>query len=330
MTMKEKSKSIRLGLLGIGTVGGGTCDILQKEHDAILQRTGFDFRIAKVLARHPEKAKRHGIGDDRLVQCFEEIEEDPSIDIVVEAMGGLEPATEYMIRAMKKGKSVVTPNKAAVASNWERLHKVARENGVSFRFEASVGGGIPILTSIQDQLAANRFTEVKGILNGTTNYILTRMSQAGLDYETALKEAQDKGFAEQDPTADVDGIDAANKLSILIALCFDRYVAPAEIPRLGIRDIRKQDIQNAQAQGKKLKLLAYAGTKEGAFSAFVKPVAVDASDPLYGVEGEYNAVTLTGNAVGDVMFRGRGAGALPTGSAVAGDIILCARDLARS
>ena len=226
-----------------------------------------------------------------------------------------------MVEAMNHGKSVVTANKAAVASNYHLLTETARKNGVRFLFEASVGGGIPILNALTTVLRANKYEEILGILNGTTNYILTQRTVYGLAYEDVLRTAQEKGFAEADPTADVEGYDVANKLTILMALAFGRYVPPAEIPTEGITGITPQRIAEASAKGNKIKLIASAALKDGELSYSVKPMELPASHPLAGVSNEFNAVFVKGNAVDELMFYGKGAGPLPTGSAVMGDVM---------
>ena len=246
---------------------------------------------------------------------------------VVETIGGIEPATSFMLQAMKHGKHVVTANKAAVAANYGILQQTAAENNVQFLFEASVGGGIPVLTAIQNPLQGNHFTEVMGIVNGTTNYILTKMTDEGADYADVLKDAQEKGFAEADPTADVEGIDVANKLSILIALLFDQYIAPTDIPTVGISKITLDDIKAAAEENCKLKLIAHATYESGKVTASVAPEKIPYAHPLAGVSNEFNAVFINGDMVGELMFYGKGAGALPTGSAVVGDIITIAKSL---
>jgi homoserine dehydrogenase len=242
-------------------------------------------------------------------------------------MGGIEPATSFMLTAMEHGKGVVTANKAAVAAAFAKLHETAKANNIPFKFEASVGGGIPALTAIQEALAGNEFTEVMGILNGTTKYILTKMTDLGLDYNDVLKDAQEKGFAEADPTADVEGIDVANKLSILMALAFDHYVPPTEIPTVGISKITMGDIEAARAKNCKIKLIAHAKCEDGKIEYSVKPMEIDNAHPLAGVSNEFNAIYVTGNAVDEVMFYGKGAGALPTGSAIVGDVLAIAKAL---
>jgi len=228
---------------------------------------------------------------------------------------------------MKNGKHVVTANKAAVAATYEELQKTAASSGVKFLFEASVGGGIPVLTAIQNALSGNNFLEVMGIVNGTTNYILTKMTEDGADYAEVLKDAQAKGFAEADPTADVEGIDVANKLCILIALLFDQYIAPGDIPTTGISKITGADIAAANAEGCKIKLIAHATVKDGQVTCSVAPEKLPETHPLAGVSNEFNAVYITGDMVDEVMFYGKGAGALPTGSAIVGDIISIAKEV---
>ena len=226
-----------------------------------------------------------------------------------------------MIKALKNGKHVVTANKAAVASNFNLLQDAAVANDVVLKMEGCVAGGIPILNALTTVLKANQFIEILGILNGTTNYILTQMTDFGLSYDDVLKTAQEKGFAEADPTADVEGIDAANKLSILMALAFDEYIHPKDIPTTGITKVSAEDIERAKADNKKIKLIASAVKNGDGVEFSVKPVALDSSHPLASVSNEFNAVFVRGNAVDELMFYGKGAGSLPTGSAVAGDVL---------
>lgn len=315
-------KKINIGILGFGTVGGGTYDILIKNRELIERRTGCSYEIKKILVRNPERLKAHGVDSSLATDSARDIIEGDDIDLVVEAIGGTEPATDWMLTALKNGKSVVTPNKAAVAANLHKLKAAAKEGGAEIRIEACVGGGIPALTAITEALSGNEFSEVLGIVNGTTNYILTKMGDEGLPYDAVLKDAQAKGFAEADPTADVEGIDCANKLSILMSLSFDKYVAPEDIPTEGITNISMEDLQRAKEKGCKIKLISKAALDEsGHLSYEVKPMELPKSHPLCGVDSEFNAIYITGDAVGEVMFYGKGAGALPTGSAVVGDII---------
>lgn len=311
-------KKLNVAILGCGTVGGGTYDILLKNHDIIEKRTGADIRVKRILdIRH-----REDIPDELYTDDINVIYDDKDIDCVVETLGGIEPSTSFMLGSMKAGKHVISANKAAIANSWQELNETAEANGVKFLFEASVGGGIPVLTAIRGQLSCNNFVEVMGIVNGTTNYILTKMTEEGASYDDVLKDAQEKGFAEKDPTADVDGIDAANKLSILIALLFDKYIAPMDIPRCGIRHITQLDIGEAEMKGEKIKLIAHATLKEdGTVKCSVKPEGIPKTHPLAGVSNEFNAVYVVGDMVGETMFYGKGAGALPTGAAIVGDII---------
>ena len=320
-------ENIKIGILGFGTVGKGTFDILQMNKALITERLGKEIDVKKVFVRSPERAQALGLNPSLAVFDANDILEDPEIDIVVETLGGTDYPAELMEKALLSGKSVVTPNKAALAANFLRLKDAASKGNAEIRFEASVGGGIPALTAIQEALAGNEFTEVMGIVNGTTNYILTKMTEEGLPYDEVLKDAQDKGFAEADPTADVEGIDAANKLSILIALCFDEYIKPEDIPRVGITGVTAEAIREAASDGKKIKLIAKAKKTPEGINCSVMPTLLPISHPLAGVSNEFNAIYVTGNAVGELMFYGRGAGALPTGSAVVGDIIAIAKNL---
>ncbi len=320
-------KTVNIGILGLGTVGGGTYQILDMNKELIEKRIGKTIKVVKVLEKNMERVKMLGLSEDQATQNPDDILKNPEIDIVVESLGGIEPSTTFMLTAMENGKSVVTPNKAAVAAGFAKLHETAKANNVEFKFEASVGGGIPALTAIQEALAGNEFSEVMGILNGTTNYILTKMTDLGLDYHDVLKDAQAKGFAEADPTADVEGIDVANKLSILMALAFDHYVPPTEIPTVGISKITMDDIEAARKKGCKIKLIAQAKREGDKIEYSVKPMEIDNAHPLAGVSNEFNAIYVTGNAVDEVMFYGKGAGALPTGSAIVGDILAIAKTL---
>ena len=258
---------------------------------------------------------------------IEPIASDPEVGVVAECMGGLSPAFEYVSRCLSAGKNVVTSNKELVAERGLELTALARKMGVNFMFEASVGGGIPILRPISQCLAANEISAVYGILNGTTNYILTEMIQRGKSFEQALREAQEKGFAEADPTADVEGIDAGRKICILADLCFGKNVPPSAITTEGITHITPADIACARTLGYKIKLLGRAmRTGPNSVTAFVAPHLISQSNPIANVDGVLNGIAVRGDAVGEAMFFGPGAGALPTASAVAADIIDCVRD----
>ena len=318
---------VNVALLGFGTVGSGVAEVLTRNGGLIDSRVDYLVRL-KYIMRAREVFD--GPYQDLFVKDFSIIEQDPQVDIVVETIGGTGAALDYTTRALKAGKSVVTANKELVATHGYELLQLAKEHGVSYLFEASVGGGIPILRPLTSCLAANELTQVVGILNGTTNYILTRMIQAGLTFEQALKEAQDKGYAEKDPTADVDGHDTCRKICILAALAFGHHVYPDQVPTEGIRHVTLGDAAYADSKGYKIKLLGRAIRQpEGKVCAFVAPHLVADTAPLAGVEDVFNAIAVTGNAIGDVMFYGRGAGKLPTASAVVADVIDIAKDLKR-
>lgn len=323
-------KKIKVGMLGFGNVGTGTYQTLEMNRELIEKHVGASVEISKILVNNVTKPRQVVTPDGVLTDNVADIIDNPEIDIVAEVLGGIEPASEYMLKALNNGKHVVTANKAAVAANYDKLFKAAADNGVSLRPEACVAGGIPILNAITTVLGANKFDEILGILNGTTNYILTQMTDNGLDYADVLKDAQAKGFAEADPTADVEGIDAANKLSIMMALAFGHYVHPDDIPTEGISKITKADIDKATADGCKIKLIASAKNEDGKLTYSVKPVALPIEHPLASVSNEFNAVFVKGNAVGELTFYGKGAGPLPTGSAVMGDILMAAKEIAES
>lgn len=322
-------KTVKIGLLGLGNIGTGTYKTLQMNKSQILANTGINIEITKVLEKFVDKDRGIDVSGSTFTQNPDDILLDPEIDIVIELLGGIEPASSFMLKALENGKHVVTANKAAVAANYDALNKAAKDNKVLFRFEASVGGGIPILNALTTALQGNNFDEILGIVNGTTNYILTQMTEFGLKYEDVLKVAQEKGFAEADPTADVEGIDVANKLSILIALIFGVRLAPEDIATEGITKISKEDIQIATQFGYKIKLLATAKKVGDQLECHVQPAFVPTTHPLSSVSNEFNAIFVKGNAVDEVMFYGKGAGPLPTGSAVMGDVIEIARGIAK-
>jgi homoserine dehydrogenase len=321
-------KQIKMGLLGMGNIGTGTYKTLEMNHEHIEEVTGIDFEITRVLEIDTERDRGVTVDKNIFTQEPEDIFSDPEIDIVIELLGGIEPATELMLWAMNSGKHVVTANKAAVAANYEELTKTAKENNVMFRFEASVAGGIPILNALTTALLANEYEEIIGILNGTTNYILSKMTSEDRDYDEVLKEAQEKGFAEADPTADVEGQDVANKLSILMSLVFKKRILPKDIPTIGITKITKKDIEDAAQDECIIKLVATAyKNASGDVDCFIQPTLLNKHHPLASVENEFNAVFVKGNAVDELMFYGKGAGPLPTGSAVMGDVIEIGRTI---
>jgi homoserine dehydrogenase len=315
---------VKAAILGIGTVGSGTAEVLTKNKDIISRRAGQEIEIKYILCRKPRPDHPFA---DRIVHDFETIVNDPEVAVVAECIGGATVAYDYDRRCLLAGKNVVTSNKELVAKHGRELTVLAREKNVNFLFEASVGGGIPILRPISQCLAANEISAVYGILNGTTNYILTEMIQCGKSFDQALKEAQEKGYAELDPTADVEGIDAGRKICILADLCFGKNVAPEAIKTVGITKITSSDIEYARLLGYKVKLLGRAlRTGPNSVTAFVEPHLISKSNPIANVDGVMNGISVKGDAVGEAMFFGPGAGALPTASAVAADIIDCVRD----
>ena len=314
-------KTINIAVLGLGNIGTGTYKALEMNGKQIASAIDREIRITKILEKDVDRERGITVSPQQFTQNPDDIFNDPTISVVIELLGGIEPATSFMIKAMENKKHVVTANKAAIAANFDKLQACAKKNGVEFRFEASVGGGIPILNALTTVLRANQFEEVLGIVNGTTNYILTQMTEYGLEYADVLKVAQEKGFAEADPTADVEGHDVANKLTILMALVFGEYIAPENIPTEGISKITKEEIEAAKAEGCKIKLLATARKKDGKLEYHVKPTKLPLSHPLAGVSNEFNAIFVKGNAVDEVMFYGKGAGPLPTASAVLGDVM---------
>ncbi len=314
----------KVAILGFGTVGSGVAEVLSKNSQGIARRSGGEIQVKYILdvRDFPDSPFK-----DCFVKDFSIIENDPEVDVVVETIGGAKVALEFTTRALKAGKSVVSSNKELVATHGYELLQLAKANGVSYLFEASVGGGIPILRPLTNCLAANEVEQITGILNGTTNYILTRMIKAGLTFEQALKEAQDNGYAEKDPTADVDGHDACRKICILSALACGQHVYPQQVPTQGIREVTLADVAYADSCGYKIKLLGRCLREpEGKVCAFVAPHLVSCENPLAGVEDVLNAIAVTGNAVGDVMLYGRAASKLPTASAVVADVIDIARD----
>lgn len=319
---------INIGLLGCGTVGGGVIKLLAKNQDTIAKKTGTEIIIKKVLEKDRKKCLQIGIAAELITNQFEDIINDDSIDIVVELIGGIEPALSFITAAMRKGKHVVTANKDLIAVKGKELFETAEENNVDFYFEASVAGGIPIIYPLKQSLAGNHIEEVIGILNGTTNYILTKMSQEGRDYHEVLREAQELGYAEADPTADVGGFDAARKIAILSSIAFNSRVTLDDVYVEGITTITPRDIQYARELGFVVKLLAIAKEVEGKIQARVHPAFIPLNHPLAYVNGVFNAVFVRGDAVGEIMHYGRGAGEMPTASAVVGDIIEIGRNMA--
>lgn len=318
---------IKIALLGSGTVGSGVVRVLQENGREIAERIGAPVELASVLVRDVSKSRPY-LDGIAVTDRVEDILDDEEISIVVEVMGGVHPAREYMLRAMEAGKSVVTANKDVVAQFGRDMFDMAEKQDVDFLFEASVGGGIPIITPLKQCLTANKLTEIMGIVNGTTNYMLTKMSECGASYDDVLKEAQEKGYAEADPSADVDGLDAARKAAILASLAFNTRIQLSDVSVEGITKITPMDIEYADELGYVVKLLAVGkdSPKKGV-DVRVHPVFLPKSHPLASVHGVFNAIFVRGNAIGEAMFYGPGAGSLPTASAVVSDVIDVARDI---
>lgn len=312
-----------IAILGFGVVGGGVADLLTGQAENVTALAGDALRIKYILDLRDFPDSPFS---DRIVHDFSVIEKDPDVRIVVEVMGGSHPAYEYTLRALRAGKHVVTSNKEVVAAYGSEFLSAAREKGVSYRFEAAVGGGIPVIEPILSVLRQNKITEVRGILNGTTNYILTKMFTFGESFSSALADAQAKGYAERNPDADVLGTDACRKIAILAALISGEAVSPAEIPTEGITKIRPSDVRHAAAVGASIKLLGRCRLHgDGRADLLVSPFLIPEDCPLSAVNGVYNAVEVIGEPVGNVLFYGRGAGAGPTASAVVGDLAVILR-----
>ncbi len=308
----------KIAVMGFGVVGSGTVELLDKNKDVIKNRCGQEIEVKYILDLRdfPDSPYK-----DKLTKSFEDILNDPEITVVAELMGGKTFAYDYTKRLLQKGVSVVTSNKELVATYGAELLKIAKANGCNYLFEASVGGGIPIIRPLHQCLAANRFTRIAGILNGTTNYILTKMIYDQKSFDEALAQAQSLGYAEKDPSADVDGHDATRKLCILGSLAFGKHIYPEYVHCSGIREITLDDVEYAENAGYAIKLIGLIENTESGIVATVCPRLVSINNPLSGVNDVFNAIMVTGDAVGEVLFYGRGAGKLPTASAVVGDII---------
>ena len=321
-------KTIKIGLLGLGNIGTGTYKTLEMNRSEIESTLNAKVEIVKILERDTERDRGITVPKEKFTSDPDEIFQDPEIDIVIELLGGIEPATTFMLSALKNGKHVVTANKAALAANYHELINAAKENNVILRFEASVGGGIPILGTLTGPLRANKFEEVMGILNGTTNYMLDKMITEGADFNTVLKEAQEKGYAEADPTADVEGQDACRKIAILSSLAYGKFLNFENVYTEGITKITPEDMEYAREMGRSIKLLGTSKKLgDDSFYALVAPFLVGQENPLYGVKGVFNSIFVHGNMLGDAMFYGSGAGKLPTASAVVADVVEAAKHL---
>ena len=319
-------KTVKIGLLGLGTVGGGVYKLIERQKSEMVSKTGADVEIAKILV-HNRNKKREGIDESLLTDQWKDIIEDKEIDIVVEVMGGIEPAKTIITEALKAGKNVVTANKDLLAVCGEDLLEIAAAHHVDLMFEAAVAGGIPIMRPLRQCLAGNEITEVTGIVNGTTNYILTKMFELGMSFEEALAKATELGYAEADPTADIEGLDAGRKVAIMATSAFHSKVVFDDVHIEGITKITARDIKYAKEFDSVIKLIGIARNTESGIEACVYPMLLSSEHPLASVRNSFNAVFVHGDAVDDVMFYGRGAGEFPTASAVMGDIIDVIRDM---
>jgi homoserine dehydrogenase len=313
---------INVAVLGYGTVGSGVVEVLTANHDNISKRAGQEINVKYVLDL------RDFPGDPVekiLVHDYNVIVNDPEVDIVVEVMGGINPAYQFTKDALLAGKSVATSNKELVATHGSELLAIAKEKKVNYLFEASVGGGIPIIRPLNQSLTADKITEITGILNGTTNYILSKMTDEGLDFDTVLKEAQAKGYAERNPEADVEGYDACRKIAILASLAYGRQVDYQDIYTEGITKITDTDIAYAKKLNAAIKLFGTCKNVDGTLYCMVAPFMIDTEHPLFNVNGVFNGIFVNGNMLGDTMFYGKGAGKLPTASAVVADVVDAAK-----
>ncbi len=322
----SKYQNIHAALLGIGTVGMGVYKLLERRKKELPYKIGGELSIRRVLVKNLSK-KREGIPEDILTDDFQGILLDPKIQIVIELMGGIEPARTYILEALRAGKHVVTANKDLMAKHGRELMEEAERHGCDLQFEAAVAGGIPIIRPLKECLAGNEITEVMGIVNGTTNYILTKMTEEGMDFDDALRKAQELGFAEADLTADIEGLDAGRKMAILASIAFHSRVTFDDVDIKGITKITAKDIQYAREFGYTLKLLGVARNTDNEMEVGVFPMMIPSTHPLAGVKDAFNAVFVHGDAVDDAMFQGKGAGEFPTASAVVGDLIAVARNM---
>ena len=322
------AEPVKVGLLGFGVVGSATARLLVEHADDLRLRAGVPIELSRVAVRDLSKARGFDLPTAGLTTDPYEVVRDPAVDIVVEVIGGTDPARALVMEAIANKKHVVTANKELMSTHGTEVMQAAEENGVDLLFEASVGGGIPIIRPLRESLAGDRVLRVMGIVNGTTNFILTRMSEMGESFDEALTEASRLGYAEADPSADVDGHDAAAKIAILASLAFDARVRASDVAREGIGSVTRSDIAAAHQLGYEVKLLAVAETKEGWISARVAPAMVPKTHPLASVRDVFNAVFIEGAQVGELMFLGRGAGGAPTATAIVGDIVEITRNVA--
>lgn len=314
-------EKIYIGLLGLGTVGTGFLKTLEMNQDKIQKELGKELVVKRILVNNVDKKRDIDVANYDLTNKFDDILYDKDIKIIVELLGGLSPAYEYIKKSLLKDKNVVTANKAVVATYSKDLYDICCRSNASLKFEASVGGGIPIINTIKDNLSSNKIERIMGIINGTTNFILTQMAEHKMDFDDVVKIAQDKGYAESDPTSDLEGEDAVYKLSILSNIVFGKNVSPSDISSQGIKKINQEDIKYASELGYNIKLLAIGDNTKSELELSVEPAFIKKNHPLSSVKNEFNALFIEGNSVGEIMLYGKGAGGMATGSAVLSDVI---------
>ena len=320
-------KEISIGLLGLGTVGSGVVKIIENHQEKLMHQVGCPVKVKKILVKNIDKHLSNGVEASLLTTDVDDILNDPEIDIVVEVMGGIDQTKQYLFQALNNKKHVVTANKDLMALYGGKLLKKASENGCDLFFEASVAGGIPILRSITEGLSSDKITKIMGIVNGTTNFILTKMSQNGAAYDEVLKQAQELGFAEADPTSDVEGLDAARKMVILATLGFSMEMALDDVSVQGISGVTEEDIQYGKQLGYTMKLIGIAQQDGEKVEVSVGPTFLADTHPLASVHNEYNAVYVCGEAVGETMFFGPGAGSLPTATSIVSDLVVVMKNM---
>jgi homoserine dehydrogenase len=325
--MKVKGKKARVGLMGMGTVGTGVIRLVEGHQDDLLQQSGVEIEVSRILVQDPSKERQVFVNPDLITDDPYSLLHDPEIDVIVEVMGGIEPTRSYILEALEQGKHVVTANKDLMALHGAELLEKAAEKNCDVFYEASVAGGIPIIRALVEGFSSDRITKMIGIVNGTTNYILSKMSQERVSYEEVLKEAQQLGYAEADPTSDVGGLDAARKMSILSTLGFHVGMNLEEVDCKGITEVTPEDIEYGKKLGYTVKLIGIAKQDDGLIEVSVQPAMVKDSHPLASVNGVFNAVYVYGEAVGETMFYGPGAGELPTATAVVSDLVTVVKNM---
>ena len=327
--MTDSEEYVNIGLLGCGTIGSGVFHLAGKNAEGLTVSAGRPLRVSRILVKDLDEPRPFSADESLMVTEADVVLQDPEIDVFVEVIGGMEPARTFALEVLGRGKHLVTANKELIARHGSELMEAAARSGAHVMFEASVGGGIPLIRPLEESLGGDRIEKIMGIVNGTTNYILTRMSEGGGTYAEALAEAQKLGYAEADPVADVEGADAASKLAILSSIAFKVGVTDSQVYREGIRGVRPEDLDNARELGYAVKLLAVAISEDDGISARVHPTMIPLEHPLAGISGNFNAIFIIGESVGELMFYGQGAGSLPTATAILGDVVNIVRNLDR-